>query len=74
MLFRCNLDFERLILQWLISAPRFYFAAERKELFLTLVNDDQAAVVPGMMAYCFVSMGMSEYCLHFTHGAREGCI
>jgi hypothetical protein len=52
MLFRSNSDFVGLIFQWLISAPRFYFAAERKELFLILVNYDQVAVVPGMAAYC----------------------
>jgi len=52
MLFRCNSDFEGLIFQWLISAPRLYFAAERKELFLIIVNDAQVAAVPGMTAYC----------------------
>jgi hypothetical protein len=52
MLFRRNSDFGGLIFQWLVSAPRLCFAAERTELFLILVYDDQAVVVPGMMAYC----------------------
>jgi len=52
MLFRRNSDFGGLIFQWLISAQRLYFAAERIELFLILVNDDEAIVVPGMMACC----------------------
>lgn len=52
MLFNRNSEFGGLIFQWLISAPPLYIAAERTELFLILVNDDQAVVAPGMMAYC----------------------
>jgi len=52
MLFRPNSDFGGLIFQWLISARRLCFAAERTELFLILVNVDEAVVIPGMMAYC----------------------
>jgi hypothetical protein len=69
MLFRCNSDFEGLILQWLISAPRFYFAAESKELFLTLVNDDQAAVSTGYDG--LLCQWECQNSLHFTHGSRS---
>jgi hypothetical protein len=76
MLFKCNSDFGGgggVIFRWLISAPRLYFAVEHTELFLILVNDDQAVEVPGMMAYCLSGNVriLSTFYSRFTFTLRD---